>query len=403
MMKTVRFPGYFKDFVCTGSACEDTCCASWDISADKKALERYGKVTGEFGKRLKQSVNRKTGAFIQKKGRCPFLNEKNLCDIYSEIGKENLCRTCKNYPRHAEVYGKLYEVSLSLSCPEAARLILDGQREADFYVRNRNSKSSGKSEISGACYGTGSAGVSTDDEVDERLLTELLSFRSAMFALLKRRELSIELRMSMILAMGHDGQRYIAKKDFAALEGIGSRYLASGAAERFAGLLKPYERQREKGRDLLCRYVELCGGLEEIVPDWRKKIEQLADILYGSKTETEEYAGCRDALKDGYEDYEADLERLMTYFLYVYVPGGVYDGDLYGTVKFAVFSCLMIREIAIGIQMKSGTFEKKDAVRISYLYARELEHCDENLEETEEWLESSGLFSLKTLLLCINS
>ena len=35
-----------------------------------------------------------------------------------------LCDTCRNYPRHIEEFESLREISLSLSCPEAARILL---------------------------------------------------------------------------------------------------------------------------------------------------------------------------------------------------------------------------------------------------------------------------------------
>ena len=109
---TVRYPHYYKKFSCTGSRCEDTCCASWGVSIDPVSLRRYRNVNGEFGRRLKNSIDSKTGSFLQKNGRCPFLNEGNLCDIYICLGEKSLCRTCRDFPRHREEYGPLREVSL---------------------------------------------------------------------------------------------------------------------------------------------------------------------------------------------------------------------------------------------------------------------------------------------------
>jgi len=57
---TVRYPHYYKKISCTGSRCEDTCCASWGVSIDPVALRRYRNVNGEFGRRLKNSIDSKT-------------------------------------------------------------------------------------------------------------------------------------------------------------------------------------------------------------------------------------------------------------------------------------------------------------------------------------------------------
>ena len=50
----IRVPNYFKDFKCIASKCEDTCCAGWGIVIDDEALEKYQKVQGDFGDRLRR-------------------------------------------------------------------------------------------------------------------------------------------------------------------------------------------------------------------------------------------------------------------------------------------------------------------------------------------------------------
>ena len=116
------FPNYYKEFSCIAGACPDTCCAGWQIVIDEKTQEKYRNYQGSFGNRLKNSIDWKDGTFQQYHGRCAFLNEENLCDIHIEAGHDALCRTCRRYPKHVEVYENEREVSLSLSCPAAARL-----------------------------------------------------------------------------------------------------------------------------------------------------------------------------------------------------------------------------------------------------------------------------------------
>ena len=121
-------PEYYNQFQCLASACPATCCAGWQIVIDEKTQEKYRNYQGSFGNRLKNSIDWKDGTFQQYHGRCAFLNEDSLCDIYSEVGKRMLCDTCRKYPRHIEEFEGLREYSLSLSCPEAARILL-GRRE----------------------------------------------------------------------------------------------------------------------------------------------------------------------------------------------------------------------------------------------------------------------------------
>ena len=118
------FPNYYKEFSCIAGSCPDTCCAGWQIVIDNKTLKKYQHFKGPFHNRLHNDIDWKEHIFRQYNRRCAFLNEENLCDIYTEAGPKMLCDTCRNYPRHIEEFEGLREISLSLSCPEAARILL---------------------------------------------------------------------------------------------------------------------------------------------------------------------------------------------------------------------------------------------------------------------------------------
>lgn len=118
------FPNYYKEFSCIAGSCPDTCCAGWQIVIDNKTLKKYQHFKGPFHNRLHNDIDWKEHVFRQYNRRCAFLNEENLCDIYTEAGPKMLCDTCRNYPRHIEEFESLREISLSLSCPEAARILL---------------------------------------------------------------------------------------------------------------------------------------------------------------------------------------------------------------------------------------------------------------------------------------
>jgi lysine-N-methylase len=55
---------------------------------------------------------------------CPLLTEERLCRIQIELGEGLLSHTCATYPRVFHSVGGAQEKALSLSCPEAARLVL---------------------------------------------------------------------------------------------------------------------------------------------------------------------------------------------------------------------------------------------------------------------------------------
>ena len=112
-MKLVT-PKYYEEFKCIAGDCTDTCCAGWDVDVDKKSNDFYKTVTGPFGDRLKAvSVDDEEGGCtftLTKEKRCPFLNDANLCDLYTELGEDKLCDTCAEFPRFINNFGALREM-----------------------------------------------------------------------------------------------------------------------------------------------------------------------------------------------------------------------------------------------------------------------------------------------------
>ena len=126
-------PDYYPSFQCIADKCEDTCCAGWQIVIDKKTLKKYAKIKGPFRKELFKKVNWFQGTFKQDQDkRCAFLNERNLCDLYLSQGEEGFCKTCREYPRHTEEFEGIREITLSISCPEVARILMNRMEPVSF-------------------------------------------------------------------------------------------------------------------------------------------------------------------------------------------------------------------------------------------------------------------------------
>ncbi|WP_270507904.1 flagellin lysine-N-methylase [Eubacterium limosum] len=179
-----HIPKHYNAFTCLASDCPDTCCAGWEVVLDEKSQSLYKNTSGEFGKRLQSAmILDEEGDIIFKSvfGRCPFLSSHNLCEIYSTLGESSLSETCRLYPRFFNHYGAFQEAGLSLSCPEAARLILDDPHPMSFMSTN--------STIT----------FSLEEKLDAKLLSRLLNARSAGIALLQNRSLAYPLRLGLLL------------------------------------------------------------------------------------------------------------------------------------------------------------------------------------------------------------
>lgn len=125
-MKTY-VPDYYPSFACIADRCRHSCCIGWEIDIDDATLARYKTIGGKLGKRLSANIEESDECASFRLGedeRCPFLNEKGLCDLIIELGEDALCEICAEHPRFRNYYESRIEIGLGLCCEEAARLIL---------------------------------------------------------------------------------------------------------------------------------------------------------------------------------------------------------------------------------------------------------------------------------------
>ena len=118
-------PKYYKDFKCIADKCEHSCCIGWEIDIDADTLEKYKKLSGGYGKAVKESISAKgTPHFKLSTGdRCPHLDENGLCRIILNLGEDYLCDICREHPRFYN-FTDVAEVGLGMSCIEVSRIIL---------------------------------------------------------------------------------------------------------------------------------------------------------------------------------------------------------------------------------------------------------------------------------------
>lgn len=139
---TALFPRYVSRFRCIGADCEDTCCSGWDVTIDQKSFVAYADpskaypaaLRGLFKNKLQIQMpptREKYAKAINDPATndCPFLQER-WCAIHRDVGEDKLSNTCFNFPRYTRDIQGSIEQSLTLSCPEAARLAL---LEADAF------------------------------------------------------------------------------------------------------------------------------------------------------------------------------------------------------------------------------------------------------------------------------
>lgn len=357
----IRYPEYYKKFRCLAGECPDTCCAGWEIPVDRESEKRYHAVQKEnhrFGRKLRKYI--KNGQIMSESRVCPFLDGEKLCEIYKEMGPDALCRTCRRHPRHREDYGNLHEILLLLSCPEAARLVLE-ENSGNFYVRDLPER-------------TGNT-----DGIDGELLELLLKTREEIWDVGTDRSLSMDRRMALALKCGYRVQRRIGP------ERADGHRMRQPSAKGDRAAAKPEAGNRFL---LMSDFMEALSGLEPVGDLWPKMLEEARTILYHSRDSREQYQ----ARRHRFPAPDSDAERLFGYFIYSFFLTSLFDRDPLTKVKMAVLCTMAVEELdlAAGIQNPEAAAYGpgiEQQIKICHVFARQIENDDENREALERLLK----------------
>lgn len=389
----IRYPNYYKKFHCIAGDCPDTCCAGWEIPVDADSEKRYraaaksGAIKNKnFARKLKKYV--RNGRIISDDVTCPFLNRDGLWEMYMELGADSLCHTCARHPRHLEDYGNLQEMVLLLSCPEAARLILE-ENDGGFYTRNFP-------ERQGNMEG-----------IDEEFLELLLRMRELIWKTAKEETFLLSHRMAYSLALGHDVQRRIQKEACGEIPEVLERYGRTGAMERFLAQWEQMkdgadtEHVRREQADTentdtvytwIGKLLKEFAGLDVICKDWPKWMETVQKNSKRRRTVCTE--NCRsDRKMEGWKqisgeqltgDLEAQLEkswsRIFEYYIYSFLLSALYDEDVLSKIKMAVCCTVCTRELFYACSLQDV---ETDLADICHAVARQIENSDENRQRLE--------------------
>ncbi len=364
-------PDYYQDFECIADKCEDTCCAGWQIVIDKETLKKYTKIKGNFKKEILKNVNWFQGTFKQDKSkRCAFLNDRNLCDLYLSQGEEDFCKTCREYPRHTEEFEGVREITLSISCPEVARILMNRMEPVAFISEEKE----GDEEF---------------EDFDPFLYSILEDARKEMIAILQKRDLTISDRILLVLGMAHDMQGRMNRQEMFVCSDVIAKYTTDKALQ-FVRNYQTKAENKEAEMTFAHTMFKHLFELELLREEWGILLKETEDLLYRDK---ESYRKNKEEFQSYLKNIEASisisihLEQLLVYFLFTYFPGAVYDGEIYAKAQLAVYCVWMIWEIWMARWLKNEkSLDLEEMTELVYRFSREVEHSDLNLGTVERIL-----------------
>ena len=369
-MKVNMFiPKYMLTFKCIGSACTDTCCAGWDINIDEDTYKKYTNCTGEL-KELVQGKFRENknsddylnkGFMILKEhNKCPFLNDNLLCDIHGGVGEENLCITCKRFPRVYNIIDDIYEKSGLASCPEICTKAFLNKDKMEF-IEIEESVDESAIDIRRII----------DTEVFEgsdSLLQYFWDIRVNSINIMQNRNFSIEERLSILKYFYNKIEEYYNEKDFDGIEELLDEYSEGNI---YLDSLKILDLNEGNEFYLSLLEEELIKNirsvrLKECIEEYKKEILKVNDIVKHINNEK--------ILLSLMEKYSYILENYLVNQIFKDLIPFNRGESLNLSINILINSYRIIKAYIIGIALSNKEINEDLIIRVIQSLSKDIEH-----------------------------
>lgn len=380
-MKVNMFiPKYMLTFKCIGSACTDTCCAGWDINIDEDTYKKYTNCTGELKELVQGKIRENKNSYdylnkgfmiLKEDNKCPFLNDNLLCDIHGGVGEENLCITCKRFPRVYNIIDNIYEKSGLASCPEICDKAFLNKYKMEF-IEIEEEVDESSIEVRRI--------IDTEAfEGSDSLLQYFWDIRISSISIIQNRNFSIEERLSILKSFYNKIEEYYNEKDFERIEDILEEY-SEGNIDFDS--LKTLDLNESNEFYLKLLDEELIKNirsvrLKECIEEYKKEILKINDIAK-------------------YINYERSILSLMEKYSYIlenYLANQIFKDlipfnrgeSLNLSINILINSYRIIKAYTIGIALNNKKINEDLIIRVIQSLSKDIEHNKvfKNLLESE--------------------
>ncbi|MFJ3388332.1 flagellin lysine-N-methylase [Lysinibacillus sp. NPDC086135] len=407
-MRPILIPEYFAEFSCIGGACEDTCCVGWNITVDKRTYQNYRKVKHpEIREKLQRYVKRNRSQqddssyakiVLDENKKCHMMLEDGLCSIHKELGEQFLCNTCATYPRIFTKVGSFVEKSLTLSCPEAARVALLREEGLGF-IETEEPKDT-----------RGLMGRELNLE-NHPLFWDLRVFT---IQLMQNRKQPIEIRLIILGLFIQKIERLKLSDLEQQLPTIMEDYLNRLDNEEFIESLKNIEGnlnfQLNLARDLI-RYRMSDGGVSS--EKYLAILHQLLDGLLLEENENKEVQDMDRSIAKYQQSYLELYEPFMKkqgYMLENYVVNYIFKNlfpydynTMFESYMMLVIHFTLIKLHMIGMASKQQKLTQDMVIECIQQLAKVIEHNSSYLQGVREGMEDSGYTTMGHMFVMISN
>ncbi|WP_139490920.1 flagellin lysine-N-methylase [Brevibacillus dissolubilis] len=390
-------PEYMKNFSCTGSACEDTCCFGWTVPIDKKTFDKYKTLKDKKLKtRIYKSLrrNKMETSFSEyatikmgHDGYCPHLNQDKLCSLQLKLGERFLSHVCSTYPREYNVVFGDYELSGAISCPEVARLALLNPDGMKFEKTDE--------KINTSFY---------DRQLeDESLAEHFYPLREFVIELLQNRTYTIPERLLLVGVFIRKLSAVIELEEMDEIPDIIASFkeeLQGGSVlEALADLPVRTEAQFVILQTLTSDYVNKWKT--EVSPRYFQYYRQINEVISGSVDRYQE------AYAKYYAPYMEQHEYLMENYLVNYTFTRLFpfmmSSDVWDDYVGMVLHYALVKMHLIGVSAYYQKLDHELAINMIYSYSRLYEHNSSYFEWALEELKKDEFDTMEFMVYLIKN
>ena len=283
---------------------------------------------------------------------CPFLNDKNLCEIYINLGEKSLCNICSEHPRYYEWFKDVKEGGIGLCCEEAARIILfqnEPFETCNLKIPNESA-----------------------EDYDCEVYDYLLKCREKIISCLDNTSVPLKARIRGILWYSN----------------VLQQNLDSGLLDEE----EIFDVKSESNFDIQEVFKYLLN-LEANDEKWKSYLTHALGLLSDAE------------LDSSLSEFETQvpevfqyLKNIAIYFIWRYFMKATFDYDVLSKVKLMAVSVAVIQYLFFCDWLEHGDLSLDACIAIVKKYSEEIEYCEENLTSFADASYELGVFSVEGLI-----
>ncbi len=378
----LRVPHYYKDFVCIASKCKDNCCiGGWEIDIDDETANYYLNLEGEFGDILRASIGRTDEyCFKLKDGKCPFLDNENLCEIYKNLGEDKMGVVCTQFPRFTEYYGSIKETGIGLACEEAERIIFTDRKPFSMDIEDIDEE-----EV-------------IDTEYDNVLANYLFKVRDLLFKMIDNESISLYNKMIYMIEIGKHIQDLVNENNTEEIQNI-INLLQQNNYEALQLDKQNINIDENSSMYEVESILNAYSELEILNEQWQYYLDDMYDMLHSEDMSPADYSVLVKEFTEYIKDRNYEYSNMLKYFVFRYFMKAAYDHDVFGKLQLSVTNYFVIRDMDIVKWLKNNReFSFEDRIETVHIFSREVEYSEDNLEVLAEEFIFDDIFKVENLI-----